>query len=614
MKILSLKRLFQQGWNTFNRFPVAIVLGILGSIIAIYITKFNYLQLRNCDNYYSVILTCAIGIPFLISIIIYCERQKFKPLFKYLFQLAGLILLLCYYFTLSQKLNIEDYIRFFVLFISMHLLVSFIAFTGKNEVNGFWQFNRILFIKLLTAVLYSIVLYVGIALALLAVDNLFNVDLGDKIYFRLWIIIVGIVNTWLFLSGVPEQTETLESINIYPKGIKVFSQYILLPLVTLYFIILYVYASKILILWNLPYGWVSYLILGFSFLGIFSLLLLYPVQSQSDNKWIKNVSKFFYWSLFPLLVLFFIAIYTRISQYGITENRYFILILAIWLTGISAYLLINKINNIKVIPLSLCIIAMLTTFGPFGAFNISVKNQLKRFESIAKRNNMLVNEKIKKTEKEIPFNDNKELSSIVEYISDVHSYKLLQPYFKQNLDSIFNKDNEENKTTKIMQLMGLEYIDRWNHEFNDKNINFFYSSNIHNSKNALIIKDYQYVLSYDEDFRNNDIKNSPNTVKYYIGDTLLNISYTSKTDELNFKYNDSININVGFNYIIKNLYEKYHSYNSNIDSKEMTLKVNTDKLNILLVFKSINGKHEAGAKSDFKLNIVAFDCYIKINK
>jgi hypothetical protein len=111
--------------------------------------------------------------------------------------------------------------------------------------------------------------------------QLFQVDIKDKYYFDLFIIISGIFNTWFFLSGVPENLPSLEDETSYPKGLKIFTIYVLLPLVCIYLVILYAYAGKILITTQWPVGWVAYLVIAFSIFGILSFLLIYPLAKMN---------------------------------------------------------------------------------------------------------------------------------------------------------------------------------------------------------------------------------------------------------------------------------------------------------------------------------------------
>ena len=206
-------------------------------------------------------------------------------------QAAGIILLAAYYFSLPGEKSNVDITRYILLVIGLHLLVSFSAYISSeiftsSKISAFWQFNQAIFIRILITGIYSGVLYAGLSIAIFSFDKLFNVNIEHKIYGQLFFIIIGIFNTWFFLSDIPSDTDSSESDIVYPKGLKIFTQFVLLPLVIVYLFILYLYTGKIIIEWSLPMGWVSYLILGFSITGIFSLLLVHPLRNIEGNSWI----------------------------------------------------------------------------------------------------------------------------------------------------------------------------------------------------------------------------------------------------------------------------------------------------------------------------------------
>ena len=231
-------------------------------------------------------------------------------------------------------------------------------FLGAGEINGFWHYNKTLLLRLLTALVYSIVLNSGLSLALAALDHLFGINVPGKRYGELVILIIGLFNTWFFLTGVPEHLDSLDTLTDYPKGLKVFAQYILFPLVAVYLIILYAYLVKILIVWDWPQGWVSKLILGFSTSGILSLLLLYPIRDRVENVWIKTASRWFYVVMIPIVIMLFPALWRRISEYGFTEVRYIGVALGVWLAAIVVYFIFSRLKSIKVIPGSLCAVSL----------------------------------------------------------------------------------------------------------------------------------------------------------------------------------------------------------------------------------------------------------------
>ncbi len=398
IKLPSLQSLFVESIHTIKRFPLSLLASVVATFLAIYLTHCDFEKLQNVNTPGKVIMCCSLGLNLFLAAELFSKSKNHIFLKRLLLQLLLLILIVCYYFILPDFKNfgLEDGIRFALFAIGLHLLVSFAPFISARHTNGFWQFNKSLFLRFLTACLYTSVLYMGLALALLAIDKLFKVEINGDYYADLWWFLAGIFNTWFFLAGVPKQTQALEDNIDYPKGLKIFTQFVLLPLVSVYLFILYAYGAKIAVAMELPRGWVSYLVVGFSVVGILSLLLIWPIQEREENSWIKIFSRWFYRALYPLIILLGLAIFKRISQYGITENRYFILILALWLAIVATYFLLSKTKNIKVIPISLCIIAFLSSFGPWGAFSVSERSQINRLEELVSNEKLLINGKIKK--------------------------------------------------------------------------------------------------------------------------------------------------------------------------------------------------------------------------
>ena len=385
-------------------------------------------------------------------------------------KLCALFLLIVYYLLLPKNIFASasvHVIRYFLFIITAHMFVAFAAFMERGRIVAFWEFNKTLFLRFVTAALYTTVLYTGLAVALLAVNQLFAVEIRGERYLQLWWILVGLFNTWFFLSGVPHGADTADTETNYPKGLKIFAQYVMIPLVAVYLCILYAYMGKIIFQWDWPKGWVGYLVLGFSTTGIFSLLLVHPIKDREGNSWMAAAWRWFYVAVLPLTVLLLLAVWRRISEYGITELRYFMIVLGLWLAAISLYYLISKTKSIKLIPISLCAIALLVSFGPWGAFSISKNNQMQRLEQVLTKNNLFVNGKAHKAKNEIPFADVKRISALTRYLTETHGVEVLQPWFAERIDTVCaNRSrngwyNRNDNPRRIAQLLGVPYVDVW---------------------------------------------------------------------------------------------------------------------------------------------------------
>lgn len=214
----------------------------------------------------------------------------------------------------------------------------------------------------------------------------------------------------------------------YPTGLKIFTQYVLLPLVVIYLAILYVYEGKIVVQWQLPQGQVAYLVLAFSIAGILALLLLYPLRQSANERWITIFSQRYYLALLPLIILLFIGIFRRINDYGVTENRYIVAVLAIWLAGITVYFISGTRDDIRWIPITLSILCFLLPIGSWNIFVVSKNSQLKQFDEILTRNHILNAKKQIARRRDIPAKDQEQLTSIVSFFRN-RELAGLEPYF-----------------------------------------------------------------------------------------------------------------------------------------------------------------------------------------
>jgi len=578
--IKKIENIFKEAFVTFKRFPIEILIAVVGSLSAIYLVDLTYDQ----HDYpiQNLLHTCLVGLTFALSVSIYSERKKFDIKTKAILQAVVVALLVAYYFYLPQdELPLVYIIRALALFIAFHLLVSFSAFVQRAELLGFWEFNKQLFVNILISGLYSGVLYVGLSLALVAIDNLFNANLDSKIYAYLFITLAGIFNTWFFLSKFPEDYENLEQNMEYPKGLKLFTQYVLLPLVVIYLVILYFYEFKIILEWQLPMGWVSYLVIAFSIAGILALLLVYPLQYSDENKWVRVFTRSFYWALFPLIGLFFVAIVKRVAEYGITENRYFLILLAFWLLATSVYLLIDKLKNIKIIPISLAVIALFSIVGPWGAFSVSKYSQLSRLEKLLSENNLLKDGKIVPLKDTISFEAQKEISSKIDYLVTTHGIFSLEKLFAKPMQQIIDSTvSKYSQSDRILKEMNLEYVSRWQAE-PENNFNYNnYNVNITN------VSTFDYMI----DFNYSDYSQDKNV--HTQGDSYDSLGVDLKFDFSNQTYTivhqeDSVNINIAS--LLDDLAKSYKSYESDIPLKMFVATKETTTFKAKLIFSYING-------------------------
>jgi hypothetical protein len=185
---------------------------------------------------------------------------------------------------------------------------------------------------------------------------------------------------------------------------------------------------------------------------------------------VGTFSRWFYIFIIPSIVMLLMAIYKRIEQYGLTEKRYILLVLAAWLAVIAVYFIFSRKKNIKAIPITLCAIAFMTSFGPWGAYSVSRKSQTNRLSEILIRNEVLVGDSVQMATREVSFEDRREISAILRYLVETHGTEPVEPWFGGSIAEIdtigapkaaTERTQTSARVQLIMREMGLAYVDRW---------------------------------------------------------------------------------------------------------------------------------------------------------
>ncbi|MFT4202679.1 MAG: DUF4153 domain-containing protein [Chitinophagaceae bacterium] len=365
--------------QSLTRFPFQVLVAALATAVGCAVVYRNFFV--NEDTAFRILEICNLVFVFSLAADLFLEKRQVSRPVRMGAAVSYVLLGILLYYTLDFRLYEVNIFRFFALSAAFHLMVSFGPFLSKGNYQGFWQYNKALFLRILTAALYSGVLYAGLALAVWSVGELWNLHANEKIYAYLFVFISVFFNSVFFLAGIPKDFAALEKDDSYPKGLKIFAQYILIPLMAVYLVILFLYEIKILFQHTLPNGIVSWLIMDYAVFGILSLLLVYPVRDKEGNKWIRTFGKVFYIMLFPLLVLLFVAIGIRVSDYGVTEDRYAIVVVGIWLLLVAVYSLWRP-SSIKFIPVTLCAFCLLAVYGPQSAPYIARHSQVAQLNEI----------------------------------------------------------------------------------------------------------------------------------------------------------------------------------------------------------------------------------------
>ncbi|NUO03544.1 MAG: DUF4153 domain-containing protein [Saprospiraceae bacterium] len=454
MQFPSLSALLQHIKAAWQRFPAASVLALLCMIASMVFVE--RAEGRNAEAWLlRIIMTTALGVPLLLGTSIAAESYSWSLKKTWVFRGIALLGLLLYFSTLEvspDQDSIKDGFRFFALALAVHCGVGVSAYLNRKEesVLSFWKFNKILLAEWMVAAFYGIVLFVGISLAILGVDQLFSLDWPWRIYLHLFTVIAAGFHPLYFFSQVPKDFALSEEDPSYNAAIRNLVKYILIPLTVLYLLILYAYMLKIGFEWEWPKGYVSSLSLGFSTVGILTYLLNYRLVETDDSAILAWFRRWFFYLLSPVVPVLLLAVGRRLNDYGVTEPRFFIATLGVWLLLVCLYFIISKKDDIRFIPVSLGIVAFLSVVGPWSATSVACRSQFAQLETLLGKSGILVNGKAQPGKGSVSEEERGRLYSIINFLSDRDAMAPAKAWFSPDLDSVFQEKTPRYEVSRII--------------------------------------------------------------------------------------------------------------------------------------------------------------------
>lgn len=291
---------------------------------------------------------------------VFAEQRSFKPQ-----SILGLVLAAAIGLGLLIFLAHTSLMIFIYLIPALLLFVMVAPYLRGGDDVSFWVYNRDILLGALIGIAAGITLGAGVSAALLSIEYLFGIEFLDEMLSDFWFFCAVIFTPLYTLAWVPQRFEYRQHEVSLPIGLTFVVNWILAPLVITYVLILYAYFIKIAVVGQLPRGQLSYMVSVFASVGIITYMLGWPLREQAAGA-LKLVHKWLFIALIIPVGVQAFSIYERIAQYGVTEQRYFVAISAVWLAGVVAVFLMGK-GRLKFIPMGLMVLLLLTSFGPWGA-------------------------------------------------------------------------------------------------------------------------------------------------------------------------------------------------------------------------------------------------------
>lgn len=450
------------------RFPEALLAGVVSAIVAMFVVRGGHDETLG-----PVWAAAGLAIPLFFVAAMLSEGLRPERVGRFdrtrlVLDLVACAAVLAFAFAWKDWGAYARAHRLIQFGVAALLCASFAPFVRRHDANAFWQWNRELFVRFVVGGLFSAVLFGGLAIAIAAMKPLFGLHVPERTFFDLWLAVAFVFQPLYVFAGVPRDFDALASTRDYPIVLRVFAQYLLVPLVALYLVILTAYLVKVLVTGQWPNGWIGWLVSSVSAAGLLAILLVQPVRDRDENRWIETFSRWFFVLLVPAIGMLFAAIGKRIGQYGITEERYDLFALAAWMTFVAVGYSWRRRADIRWIPISLCAVALLTSFGPWGTYSVSRLDQTRRVLALVHDLGVNLDGTVSNLVK-LDFAARKRLSDGVRYLAGTHGVAALPAELRAAADrdedwrklAPHERNNGERAAQAVMTGLGQGYVTRW---------------------------------------------------------------------------------------------------------------------------------------------------------
>lgn len=388
MKGLSVEKAFHTAITAFRsclkRFPVAVVFIFVFTAYLIHLTATNW---KGEDRLLFVIAYyLSVGIVLSLTLHLWSEEVK-RRLWKVGVQLAAHALLIADAFLVYHYLGTEHSllaigIAHAAAILALGLSIFFLSFLRreKNDIAS-WNFALNTIYALAVTQVIGLILCAGISLLVFSLHQLFDIHINGECYIYIYYLCCIALALTLFLGLLPQGAAKHNREPHSSPFLNGILHYLFLPLTAGYLTVLYIYAARILIRWELPTGWVSWLVVALMTVCLAIEFGLYPTRFKEGKRFDNWVARWMPVLILPLLLLMTVGIVRRFNDYGITLNRLYLATLNGWFYFVCIGLFVCKARRINWIPISFAVIFLLTSVLPVNYVSLSHSYLLRKVET-----------------------------------------------------------------------------------------------------------------------------------------------------------------------------------------------------------------------------------------
>ena len=385
--------------EALSRYPLTVAFLVAAVVV-------NAMAIEQDVDYTRYFLTFLVGAFLGFALQAGWERFSDKTSVRIAAMALGLVLTLGYFLIVRQytSTSTETWIR-----TSIALFALLIAYIWVPVIKSEVSFNQgfmAAFKAFFNSLLFSGVLFTGITLIITAIDLLlFRVS--DKSYLHT-LNSVGILFTPIyFLSLIPvypgaadknrspgqleQNREKVHRAYQCPKFLEVLISYIVIPMLTVYTVILIIYIAR-----NITGNfWIDNRLEPMLVSFAIAVILIYILVSNLENKVAEWFRKIFPKVLVPIVLFQIAASLLRIQETGITYGRYYAILFGIFAAVSGILMCFMAVRKNGIIAALLIGFSLFSIIPPVDAFTISRTSQAGRLTDILVENKMLENNTIR---------------------------------------------------------------------------------------------------------------------------------------------------------------------------------------------------------------------------
>ena len=533
----NVKKLLLHFKSGFERFPITIILTFLHFITGVYIA-----EIRSFESDYFIEINLLLFGSIFITAMFEMVREKYfykknRWLVRGIYSLITLVISIIFY---VEYLRTNDYynIYYFTLIPISIILFLLIPILKKENKEKYLQS---VFSSFIITGIFAAVLWGGIEIILITVNYLFfNFYDKDSLFLRLsmyffWFI-AEVFGESLFLSLLKKTDDNLENYE-FPFIFNLLIKFVIIPLIIIYTGVLYIYMAKVLISMHLPKGLISHLVLWYTALSVAVMILITPFTQK--DKFFENFKKYFPYFSIPLIFASLFAVFQRTYQYGITENRYYVLISIFWL--FFCMILYIRRMNVTGVFISLIVCFIISVYTPLSAKNVSNFSQSQRLKRMLVKYGALKDGKISKITQKLTDEEGSQIHTTIQYISDNSTIAKLN--FKNEKGEVYATLGDLEKGLDVKESWkDYSYRSYDGENYEERKVVTYKVKNIENAEVISDIAGYDNFISYKNVYNEDSINQENESEKYKIilKNKIITINSKDGTELAKINYEDAV--------------------------------------------------------------------------